>query len=43
MSGPARKESILVGLGNGNVMKIFIDNSFPIMMIQHSVGIRVVD
>ena len=43
LGGPAKKESLLVGLKNGNVMKIFIDNSFPIVLIKQNVPIRCVD
>ena len=30
VSGPPKKESLLVGLKNGVVVRIFIDNAFPI-------------
>ena len=32
IGGPAKKENILVGLNNGNVLKIFINNSFPVVL-----------
>ena len=43
LGGPAKKESLLIGLKNGNVLKIFIDNSFPIVLIKQNVPIRCVD
>jgi intraflagellar transport protein 122 len=43
LGGPSKKESLLVGLKNGNVLKIFIDNSFPIVLIKQNVPIRCVD
>ena len=43
LGGPLKKESLLIGLKNGNVLKIFIDNSFPIVLIKQNVPIRCVD
>ena len=34
MSGPAKRESLLVGGHDGSVVKIFIDNAFPIPLIK---------
>jgi intraflagellar transport protein 122 len=34
LSGPAKRESLLVGLADGQVVKIFIDNGFPIPIIK---------
>lgn len=34
VSGPPKRESLLVGLKNGSVMKIFIDNAFPIHIVK---------
>jgi intraflagellar transport protein 122 len=34
IGGPAKRESILVGLKNGSVFKIFIDNAFPIPIVK---------
>ena len=33
----------MVGLKNGNIYKIFLDNAFPIMLIQQEVPIRCLD
>lgn len=37
VGGLAGRENILVGLKNGNVLKIFIDNSFPIVLSNHNI------
>lgn len=34
MSGPTKRESLLVGGHDGSVVKIFIDNAFPIPLIK---------
>jgi intraflagellar transport protein 122 len=36
-------EGLLVGLKNGMILKIFIDNSFPIQLIKHTSSIRCLD
>ena len=33
IGGPAKEEGLLVGLKNGNIYKIFLNNAFPIMLI----------
>ncbi len=43
LGGPSGREGILVGLKNGQVFKIFIDNSFPISLIKLQLSIRCVD
>eukprot|EP00898_Chlorokybus_atmophyticus_P005973 jgi/Chlat1/6377/Chrsp44S05756 len=43
VGGPAGKEGLLVGLKNGNIVKIFIDNPFPIPLIKHTASIRCLD
>ena len=43
VGGPPRREGILVGLKNGHVLKIFINNAFPVELIRHPVGIRCLD
>lgn len=41
--GPPRREGLLVGLKNGAVFKIFIDNRFPVKLINHQVPVRCLD
>eukprot|EP00494_Astrolonche_serrata_P024891 UN25151 len=43
IGGPANREGLLVGMKNGQVVKIFIDNSFPIPLIKHDYPIRCLD
>lgn len=43
VSGPPKREGVLVGLKNGSVLKIFIDNGFPIPIVKQTTPIRVVD
>jgi intraflagellar transport protein 122 len=34
VSGPPKREGLLVGLKNGSVFKIFVDNGFPIPLVK---------
>jgi len=43
IGGTPSKEGAFVGLKNGAVFKIFIDNSFPIPILNHNVPIKVID
>jgi len=43
VGGPSGREGLLVGLKNGMVCKIFIDNRFPVKLIQHSAPVRCLD
>lgn len=43
IGGPPRREHFIVGLANGQVLKIFVDNSFPIQLYRASVGITKCD
>ena len=39
IGGPPKREHALVGLANGQVLKLFVDNSFPIKLYQSTVAI----
>ena len=43
ISGPPKKECMLVGLANGSVLKIFVDNGFPIPIVKQATPIKIVD
>ena len=43
VGGPIGREGLLVGLKSGLVLKIFIDNPFPIQLIKHETSIRCLD
>lgn len=43
LSGPPKRESVLVGCQDGSVLKIFIDNGFPIPVIKQTTPICLVD
>ncbi|KRX19215.1 Intraflagellar transport protein -like protein [Trichinella nelsoni] len=43
VDGTADHESLLVGLKNGQVLKIFLDNPFPVELMKHNDGIRCLD
>ena len=43
VSGPPKRESLLVGLANGVVLRIFIDNAFPIQIVNQMTSIQLVD
>jgi intraflagellar transport protein 122 len=43
VGGPSKRENLLVGLKNGHVLKIFVDNSFPVVLIKQNVPIRCID
>ena len=43
VSGPAGRESMLVGLRNGQVFRIFVNNSFPNFILKQQVSIRCLD
>lgn len=43
VGGPSGREGLLVGLKNGAVFKIFIDNRFPVKLIKHSAPVRCLD
>jgi intraflagellar transport protein 122 len=43
VGGPPGKEGVLVGLKNGVIFKIFINNPFPVQLVRHSAAIRCLD
>ena len=43
VGGPTGREGLLIGLKNGCVYKIFIDNRFPVKLIHHTAPIRCLD
>ncbi len=43
VGGPAGREGLLVGLKNGAVSRIFVDNPFPVLLIRHRSSIRCLD
>jgi intraflagellar transport protein 122 len=43
VGGPSGREGLLVGLKNGSVFKIFIDNRFPVKLIKHVAPVRCLD
>ncbi|CAL1157693.1 unnamed protein product, partial [Cladocopium goreaui] len=43
VGGAPRREGLLVGLKNGHVMKIFVDNAFPVTLIKQATAVRCLD
>lgn len=43
LGGPVGREGVLVGLKNGQALKIFINNPFPIPLWKHTSALRCLD
>lgn len=43
VGGPGGKEGLVLGLKNGQVWKIFLDNAFPILLLTVNAAIRCLD
>uniref|UniRef100_A0A8D3DWU7 Intraflagellar transport protein 122 homolog n=1 Tax=Scophthalmus maximus TaxID=52904 RepID=A0A8D3DWU7_SCOMX len=43
IGGPPGREGLLVGLKNGAILKIFLDNPFPITLLKRSTSVRCLD
>ncbi|XP_041348420.1 intraflagellar transport protein 122 homolog [Gigantopelta aegis] len=43
IGGPSGREGLLVGLKNGQIMKIFVDNPFPILLLKQNTSVRCLD
>ena len=43
IGGPCGREGLLVGCEDGNVVKVFIDNPFPVPLVRHRASIRFLD
>ena len=40
VGGPPEREGLLLGLKNGQILKIFIDNPFPVVLLTIKSAIR---
>ncbi|XP_048590687.1 intraflagellar transport protein 122 homolog isoform X2 [Nematostella vectensis] len=43
IGGPSGKEGLLVGLKNGQIMKIFVNNPFPVSLLKQETSVRCLD
>jgi intraflagellar transport protein 122 len=43
VGGPPTREALLVGLQNGSILKIIIDNPFPIQLLKVGLGVKCLD
>ena len=43
VGGPPEREGLLIGLKNGQIMKIFIDNPFPVTLLSINSAVRCLD
>jgi len=43
IGGPAGREGLLVGLKSGLILKIFVDNPFPVVLLKQQTSVRCLD
>lgn len=43
LGGYPKREALLLGLRNGDVLKLFIDNTFPMLLVKQNVPVRSMD
>jgi len=43
VAGPSGREGLLIGLKSGQVYKVFLDNQFPVHLVNHGKSIRCLD
>jgi intraflagellar transport protein 122 len=43
IGGPPKKEGMIIGLQDGSIFKIFVDNAFPVLLIKQSTAIKALD
>ncbi len=43
VGGPPEREGLLLGLKNGQILKIFVDNPFPVQLLSIPSAIRCLD
>ncbi|XP_069871711.1 intraflagellar transport protein 122 homolog isoform X5 [Dipodomys merriami] len=43
IGGPPRREGLLVGLKNGQILKIFVDNLFAVVLLKQATAVRCLD
>ncbi|KAF8375552.1 daf-10 [Pristionchus pacificus] len=43
VGGPTGKETLVVGVRNGMIYKIFVDNPFPVVQFTHNIAVRQFD
>ncbi|XP_073900563.1 intraflagellar transport protein 122 homolog isoform X7 [Castor canadensis] len=43
IGGPPGREGLLVGLKNGQILKIFVDNLFPVVLLKQATAVRCLD
>jgi intraflagellar transport protein 122 len=43
IGGPSGREGLLIGLKNGQIMKIFVNNPFPVVLLKQETSVRCLD